>query len=421
MKAEIITIGDEILLGQIVDTNSAWIAETLAPLHINVLQITSISDTADAITEALRQASKRAQLVLITGGLGSTQDDVTKYTAAEFFGTALRRDEEVLAHVEKLFARNVGRGEMPARNYAQADVLANADVLFNEMGTSPGMWVEKEGVFYVLLPGVPYEMKYLVEKRVLPKLKEVRKGVELYHTHLMTVGIGESFLADQIADIEAELPEHVHLAYLPQIGQVRLRLSAQGEDYHTIKREADYFTHQIAERLERYIVCREDIPFAQVIINAFGDKNLKVATAESCTGGAIAAQITVLPGASRVFDCGIVAYENKIKENILGVRKETLKEWGAVSEETVRQMAEGVRKISGADYGVATSGIAGPTGGTDEKPVGTVWIAVASPKETVAQRFQFHDTRGINIERSVIQALILLWEVYKKEWVGNAK
>lgn len=421
MKAEIITIGDEILLGQIVDTNSAWIAETLAPLHIEVLQITSISDTAEAITTALTQASARAELVLVTGGLGPTQDDVTKQTAATFFGTTLVRDPDVLAHVEKLFSRHLGRGDMPARNYAQADVLANAEVLFNEMGTAPGMWVERDGVRYAFLPGVPFEMKYLVEKCILPKLTEVRKGTELYHAHLLTVGLGESYLADQIADIEAELPAHLHLAYLPKIGQVRLRLSAQGEDYHAIKRETDYFADQIAARLERFLVCREDIPFAQAIISAFGEKSLKVATAESCTGGAIAAQITVLPGASQVFDCGVVAYENKIKEKLLGVQAETLAEFGAVSEETVRQMAEGVRKLSGANYGVATSGIAGPTGGTDEKPVGTVWIAVASEKETVARRFQFPNTREVNIERSVMQALILLWNVYRQEQEGFTK
>lgn len=421
MKAEIITIGDEILLGQIVDTNSAWIAETLAPLHIEVVQITSISDTETAITEALTQASQRSALVLVTGGLGPTKDDITKHTAAKFFGTELVRNPDVEAHVKALFERKLGRGDMPTRNYAQADVLANAEVLFNEVGTAPGMWVEQAGVCYAFLPGVPFEMKYLVENRILPKLTEVRKGLELYHAHLLTVGLGESYLADQIADIEAAMPPHLHLAYLPRIGQVRLRLSAQGEDYYAIKREVDYFADQIAHRLERNMVGREDIPFAQVIINAFSHDKLKVATAESCTGGAIAAEITVLPGASQVFDCGIVAYENKIKQKLLGVRADTLEEHGAVSEETVRQMAEGVRKVSGADFGVATSGIAGPTGGTDEKPVGTVWIAVASEKDTVAQRFQFPNTREINIERSVMQALIMLWNVYKQRGVGLEK
>jgi nicotinamide-nucleotide amidase len=228
MKAEIVTIGDEILLGQIVDTNSAWIAQSLAPLNIDVEQISSISDTSEAILTALRLSAQRAELVIVTGGLGPTQDDVTKPTIASYFKTELIRNQAVLTHVEGLFARLLGKGEMPARNYAQADVLANCEVLFNDVGTAPGMWIDQGGVSYVFLPGVPFEMKFLMEQRVLPKLAVLHGDEKLYHEHLLTVGLGESYLADMIADIEAELPDYIKLAYLPKIGLVRLRLSAHG-------------------------------------------------------------------------------------------------------------------------------------------------------------------------------------------------
>jgi nicotinamide-nucleotide amidase len=338
----------------------------------------------------------------VTGGLGPTQDDVTKPTIASYFKTELIRNQAVLTHVEGLFARLLGKGEMPARNYAQADVLANCEVLFNDVGTAPGMWIDQGGVSYVFLPGVPFEMKFLMEQRVLPKLAVLHGDEKLYHEHLLTVGLGESYLADMIADIEAELPDYIKLAYLPKIGLVRLRLSAHGVDYAFIKEQTVHFANRIADRL-------------QAIVHKFTQSGLKLATAESCTGGAIASRITQVSGASQVFDCGIVAYHNRIKEQVLGVESGVLQEFGAVSEQTVRQMAEGVKRLSGAHYGIATSGIAGPSGGTVDKPVGMVWIAIAGKYETHVRCFQFANNREINIERSTMQALILLWRIYQKE------
>ncbi|NGM62774.1 competence/damage-inducible protein A [Sphingobacterium sp. SGG-5] len=416
MGAEIITIGDEILLGQIVDTNSAWIAEQLTPLDIQVVQITSIPDEAQAIITALDQAAKRSKLVIVTGGLGPTKDDVTKKTIAQYFDTELHLDPEVLAHVKALFARHAPQREVPLSNYAQAEVLARCEVLFNDVGTAPGMWVEDQGVRYIFLPGVPFEMKFLMEHRVLPRLAQLRNGEHTYHAYLLTVGLGESYLAEKIADIENALPATIKLAYLPKIGLIRLRLSAKGTDAERLKEETDSYTRQIADRLRPYIVSHQDISFEQAIVEEFTRQGLKIATAESCTGGAIAACITQIAGASQVFDCGIVAYHNKIKSEVLGVNESTLTEFGAVSEQTVRQMAEGVKQLSGGDYGIATSGIAGPSGGSAEKPVGTVWIAVAGKGETIAKKFQFANSRAINIERSRMQALIMLWMLYKKEF-----
>ncbi len=416
MTAEIITIGDEILLGQIVDTNSAWIAEFLTPLDIQIVQIRSIPDEARAITAALGQASKHSDIVIVTGGLGPTKDDVTKKTVAQYFNTDLRTDENVLQHVKTFFERRSDKGQMPLSNYGQAEVLACCEVLFNDVGTAPGMWVEDQGVRYIFLPGVPFEMKFLMENRVLPKLSQMRGEESLYHAHLLTVGLGESYLAEKIADIEETLPPSLKLAYLPKIGLVRLRLSAKGTDYSHIREEANFYASQIADRLQPYFVSYRDISFEQAIVEEFTLKGLKLATAESCTGGAIAAKITQIAGASQIFDCGVVAYHNKIKSEVLGVRESTLEEFGAVSEQTVVQMAEGVKRLSGADYGIATSGIAGPSGGSVGKPVGTVWIAVAGQKETVTRKFQFANSRAINIERSSMQALITMWMLYKKEF-----
>ncbi len=414
MNAEIITIGDEILLGQIVDTNSAWLAQCLAHLDIQIGGMVSIADNAEAITSALDIASSRSKLVIVTGGLGPTQDDVTKKTIADYFKTSLVSNQEVLNHVKALFANRLGK-DMPVSNYAQAEVLACSEVLFNDVGTAPGMWVERDQAIYAFLPGVPFEMKFLMENRVLPKLLQRQSAIKLYHAHIVTVGLGESYLAEQIADIEQSLPPYIKLAYLPKIGLVRLRLTAKGADERVLKSQTEGFADQIAERLQAYLVSRRDISFEEAIVDEFARSGSKLATAESCTGGAIASRITQVAGASQVFDCGIVAYHNKIKMSVLGVQEDTLEQFGAVSEQTVIQMAEGVKRLSGADYGIATSGVAGPSGGTPDKPVGTVWIAVAGKTKTLTQKFQFHNTRDINIERSAMQALIKMWMLYREE------
>ncbi|WP_031301571.1 competence/damage-inducible protein A [Sphingobacterium paucimobilis] len=415
MKAEIITIGDEILLGQVIDTNSAWLGQLLDSLNIAVHQIVSISDNKDAILHALTEAAKRSDLILVTGGLGPTKDDVTKEAIASFFQTTLVRDEEVLRHVKSIFEKFGNGRAMPDMNYGQADVLACCDVLFNDVGTAPGMWIERDGKCFAFLPGVPFEMKFLMEKRVVPRLADYRAKVSIYHAHVVTMGIGESYLADLIGDIESELPAHIHLAYLPKLGTVRLRLTAMGHDEADVKKETDGFARQIAVRVEDYLVAEKDVTIEEAVVERFTKDNIRLAVAESCTGGLLAGSITAVPGASAMFDCGIVAYHNRIKQQVLGVDEEVLASFGAVSEQTVIQMAEGVKSLGGADYGIATSGIAGPSGGTPDKPVGTVWIAVSGPHETVTQLFHFRNDRQVNIERSMAQALNMLWKLYKKD------
>lgn len=408
MNAEIITIGDEILLGQIVDSNSAWIGQQLNLLNIRVQQITSISDTAEAISNALNLASKRADLIIVTGGLGPTKDDVTKQTIASYFGKKLVRDAKVLAHVQGLFTRIAPDKIMPKVNQAQADVVEDCEVLFNDVGTAPGMWITDKDKYFAFLPGVPFEMKFLVTNRILPKLKENASLQLVEHRHIISIGLGESFLAEKIADIENSLPENIKLAYLPKVGLVRLRLSQIGESDVPV----DFYHQQLVKRLGHHVVATKDVSIEQAIVEAFANDNLKLATAESCTGGSIASGITAISGASAMFDCGIVAYHNSIKQNLLGVKEETLKEFGAVSEKTVIEMAEGVKKLAGANYSIATSGIAGPGGGTPDKPVGTVWIAVSGKYETKTKLFHFRNDRAINIERTVAQAFAMLWNMY---------
>lgn len=415
MRAEIITIGDEILLGQIVDTNSAWIGQQLDLLNISVKQITSISDKREAIYASLKDASLRADLIIVTGGLGPTKDDITKDTISTYFQSPLVRDEKVLLHVKDIFSKVANGKEMPLSNYAQAEVLSCADVLFNDVGTAPGMWIDYEGKIYIFMPGVPFEMKYLMENRIIPRLSERSSKVKVYHAHIITAGLGESFLAERIKDIEERIPNYIKLAYLPKLGLVRLRLSALGEDSVALKLKTDSIAAEISDRLIDFLVANKDITIEEAIVENFSNANIKVAFAESCTGGNLAGAITLIAGASKIFDCGIVAYENNIKTKILGVESEVIQKYGAVSEQTVIQMAEGVKRLSNAAYAVATSGIAGPGGGTEEKPVGTVWVAVSGKNQTITKKFEFRNDRKINVERTIAQALIMLWKLFKKE------
>ena len=415
MKAEIITIGDELLNGQVVDTNSAWIARHLGALHIPVVHITSISDKAQAIKAALMQAEDRADVIIMTGGLGPTRDDITKATVADYFETTLVRDEAVLMHVKEIFRRS-GMPDMPSMNIGQADVLANGMVLFNDVGTAPGMAVETRGKYFAFLPGVPFEMKFLMENRVLPVLRDTYKSeVLIYNTYVLTVGIGESHLAKQIADIEDSLPPFITLAYLPKIGMVRLRFTAEGTDMDMLTNTTDAFKQQVVERVQDYVVATDNRSFEEVIVQALSDEGTTLATAESCTGGAISAQITAIAGASQMFQGAAVVYSNQAKMDVLGVSADTLSVYGAVSEPTVREMAEGAKRVYGTDYAIATSGIAGPGGGTETKPVGTVCVAVARKYETQIKTFHFRNDRTINIERTVVAALTMLWSMFRKE------
>lgn len=415
MLAEIITIGDEILIGQVVDTNSAWMAKQLNLAGIQVKQVTSVSDDADHITEALQLAEKRAQIILITGGLGPTKDDITKFTLARYFGMGMRRDEETLNHIQGIFARL--KRPMIESNMLQADVPDGCTVIQNKNGTAPCMWFEHEGNVIVSMPGVPFEMMYLMEEEILPRLGKSFKLPYIFHKTILTASIGESFLAAEIAGIEDCLPAHIKLAYLPRLGQVRLRLSGSGTDKLALQQDVEHYARQIADKVKRYVVVEEDIAMEKALLNIMEERKLTLSTAESCTGGYIAHLITQHPGCSAVYTGGAVVYSNQLKESVLGVAHETLEKFGAVSEETVKEMAHGAMVRFKTDYAVAVTGIAGPDGGTPGKPVGTVWIAVASPKGVTAKPFTFGNKRAQNIERSAIAALSMILNELRKDYV----
>jgi nicotinamide-nucleotide amidase len=406
MLAEIITIGDEILIGQIVDTNSAWMAKQLNLIGIRVKQITSVSDDETHIMDALKLAEARAEIVLITGGLGPTKDDITKLTLAKYFNMGFRRDEETLKHVMAIFERL--KRPMIETNMRQADVPDGCKVIQNKNGTAPCMWFDRNGKIFVSLPGVPHEMMYLMDEEILPRLKNAYQLPAIVHKTILTSGIGESFLAQQIAAIEEGLPSHIKLAYLPRLGQVRLRLSGTGIDEQELRAEVEVYAQKIVAEVKAFVVVEDDIPLEKAILDIMQSKNLSLSTAESCTGGYIAHLITQHPGCSAVYAGGAVAYSYELKESILGVQEHTLSTYGAVSEEAVVEMAAGAVKHFNTDYAVAVSGIAGPDGGTTDKPVGTVWIAVANRNDVQAKVFNFGNKRVQNIERSAIAALTMI-------------
>jgi nicotinamide-nucleotide amidase len=406
MLAEIITIGDEILIGQIVDTNSAWIAKELNGIGVRVKQISSVSDDRVHILTALAEAHKRADIILITGGLGPTKDDITKKTLAEYFNVGMVENAEALANVQKLFKKY--NRPMIDVNRLQAQVPANCEVVLNENGTAPGMWFNHEGKVYMSMPGVPFEMMYMMEEKVLPKIKATFKLPFIIHKTILTVGEGESFLAERIADIEDSLPKHIKLAYLPKLGQVRLRLSGDGENEALLKTEVEHYAVKLVERVGQFVIAEEDIALEKAILNKMEARGLTLSVAESCTGGYISHLFTQHPGSSNVFFGGAISYSYELKESILGVKNETLWQHGAVSQETVTEMVEGAILNFKSDYAIAVTGVAGPGGGTPDKPVGTVWIAAASAKKTVVKKFTFGNKRLQNIERSAISALGML-------------
>lgn len=415
MKAEIITIGDEILIGQIIDTNSSWIAQQLGKFEIDIVQMTSIPDTEEAIFNTLKSASARADLILFTGGLGPTKDDVTKNTAAKYFGTTLIRDEKVLQHVTSFFeARNL---EMLEINRQQADVLANCEILFNDYGTAPGMLVSKEQKHYIFMPGVPFEMKHLMEKRVFPLLEQQSKDIFIHHETILVGGIGESYLAEEIKDIEEELPSTIKLAYLPTLAFIRLRLSGKSKNKSDIIQEVKLFKSKLLNRLKNHAIADYDTTIEAYLIKEFTQQQLTLTTAESCTGGSLAASLTANPGSSEIFVGGTIPYSNQLKQQLLAVKETTLNQFGAVSEQTAIEMAAGAKAKFSTDYAIATTGIAGPGGGSVDKPVGTVWIAVAGKKEIITKKFQFNNDRLVNIERTRMNALLLLWKLLVKEEV----
>lgn len=414
IKASIITIGDEILIGQIVDTNSVSIARQLNTAGITVAEKLSIGDDAAQITDTLHRAVLASQVIIITGGLGPTKDDITKHTLAKFFNSSLIKNEEVATHVcAMLTARGIEYNEL---NQSQALVPECCTVLHNAHGTAPGMWFEAEnGSIIISLPGVPFEMEHLMEDEVMPRLKEHFELHANIHRTMITSGLPESMLAERIASWEEALPKHIKLAYLPSPNIVRLRLSTYDNDNEQAARdEIETLFDKLYDIIPDHIVGFENASVQELVHHLLTENKLTLAVAESCTGGTIASRFTAMAGASAYFRCGVVAYANEIKESVLGVNPDDIKRYGAVSEAVARQMAEGVRALSGADYAIATTGIAGPTGGSEAKPVGTVWMAVATPTRTLSIMRPSGTDRGQIINRASAYAIEMLYKILKE-------
>lgn len=405
-QAIIITIGDELLIGQTIDTNSAWIAQELNKTGIHVKRRIAVADQKDDIAEALDAAMPHADIIFLTGGLGPTADDITKPMLCEYFGGKMIVNETVLAHVKQLFSKR--NRPFLERNLKQAEVPDNCTVLFNRMGTAPGMWFEKGDCIVISLPGVPFEMQTIVSEEALPRIRERFKGNFIVHKTLMAIGVGESFIADKIEDIETALPAHIHLAYLPTPGFVKLRLSSEGTSKETLEREVDVHAELIRQRLGNVIAATEDIPLEKIVCRALLLHRLSLGLAESCTGGYVANRITNVPGSSALFKGSIVSYANEVKEHLLSVKKETLETAGAVSEATVIQMAENARKVLNVDIALSISGILGPGGATAEKPVGLVWMAIAGRDKTISRSFNFFYDRPRNKEMAANAALNMI-------------
>lgn len=405
--ASIITIGDELLIGQVVDTNSAWMAQELNKIGITVKHRVAVGDVWEDIWQALDEESKQASIILITGGLGPTADDITKPLLCDYFGGKMIVHQPTLDHVTHIF-ENILKRPMIERNTKQAEVPDVCTVLMNERGTAPGMLFKKDGKIFVSLPGVPHEMKWIMSNHVLPLIPQIFTTGFIEHRTLLTAGIGESFLAEMIIKEETALPAHIKLAYLPNYGMVRLRLTAFGEDKNKLETELNHHFHQLKKAVAEYLVIDEDIPLELAVGKLLKEKGRTVATAESCTGGYIAHLLTSHAGSSAYFTGSVISYDNAIKERVLYVSKQTLETLGAVSESTVQQMAKSVLSIMQTDYAIAVSGIMGPDGGTTEKPVGMVWVAIADKNSVLTKQFNFRFDRRRNIELTANNALNLL-------------
>ncbi|HAG16894.1 MAG TPA: competence/damage-inducible protein A [Bacteroidales bacterium] len=406
MNAEIISIGDELLIGQVINTNASWIGELLNRNGIRVKQIKAIADDKTAIIQAIDAAFLSADIVLLTGGLGPTKDDITKHTLCEYFDTKLVFNEDAFLRIQALFRlRNYAVSPV---HKAQADLPENCLALSNINGTASGMWFEKDGKVLVSMPGVPFEMKPMMEKEVIPRLLNKFDTSVIIHKTIVTQGVGESFLAKKIEEWEDNLPTNIKLAYLPQPGIVRLRLSAFGDDKKKCEKAIADLVSKLADLIGEYIFAFEDILLEEAVGKSLKEKNKSISTAESCTGGYIAHLITSIAGSSAYYKGSAIVYSNEIKETILGISPETIQREGAVSEGVVKQMASAARKKFGTDFALATSGIAGPDGGTEEKPVGTTWIALADANGVYAQKFHFGENRERNIRRAALAALFML-------------
>lgn len=405
--ASIITIGDELLIGQVTDTNSPWMAQELNKIGVWLRRRVAVGDLRNEIIHALDEQSKDTQIIIMTGGLGPTADDITKQVLNDYFGGNMVTDPRTLQHIKYLFEQ-IYKRPIIQRNLEQADVPDVCTVLFNERGSAPGMWFEKDGRVFVSLPGVPHEMKGLMMKEVLPRLQQHFTMPFINHRTLLTAGVGESFLAEMIKDWELRLPSHIKLAYLPHYTMVRLRITGFGSNREQLEKELDTEFSTLKSLVAEHMVVDEDKPLQQVVGDLLKRTNSTLATAESCTGGYISHMITSMAGSSEYFKGAVVSYANEVKENLLNVSHDTLVQDGAVSENTVREMVKGALFTLKTDYALATSGIMGPGGGTDTKPVGMVWIAAGNKDEIVTQLLHFRFDRARNIEMTAINALNLL-------------
>jgi nicotinamide-nucleotide amidase len=409
INASIITIGDELLIGQTIDTNSAFIGQELNKIGIWVRRRVAVGDVWDDIVNALDEESRISKLIIITGGLGPTADDITKPLLAEYFGGKLVVDENVLAHVKYLFEKVYRRpGPILERNLKQAEVPDVATVLHNTWGSAPGMLFKKNDVIFISLPGVPHEMKGLMQEQVIPYLLQHMVLQAIVHRTAFTFGQGESMIAEKLVDFEAKLPGHIKLAYLPGYGMVKLRLTSKGPDKELVEKELLPYFEELKTRVSEFLVSGEDEPLEVVISKILSGRNQTVATAESCTGGYIAHLITSVAGSSAYYKGSVVSYANAVKQDLLHVNDETLRQFGAVSEETVKEMAAGALHELKTDYALATSGIMGPGGGSEEKPVGTVWIAVAGGGKVITHKLNLRFDRQRNIMMATANALNLL-------------
>lgn len=406
VTAEILTIGDELLYGQIVDTNSQWMGAELSKAGVKVIRKTTVGDKEDEILRSFADAEARADLVLITGGLGPTSDDLTKPCLAKYFACGMRLHEEALAEVTAFFASR-GRA-LTDMNRQQAYLPSCCEKITNRMGTAPGMWFSRKGKVFVSMPGVPHEMKAMMTELIIPKIKRTFKTQSIHHLVIRTAGIGESFLAEKIRAWETSLPPHISLAYLPGYGEVRLRLTGIAEDAAHLEQEMTLLAEKLRPLADEYIFGTGDRSLEEVLGDLLRERNLTLSVAESCTGGYVSHMITSIPGSSEYFAGGIVSYSNEAKTKNLGVNPQTLESYGAVSEQTISEMATLVRQKFNTDIGIATSGIAGPGGGSAEKPVGTVWIAYADQHQTITRKLQLSKDRLVNIRLTCMAVLNMI-------------
>ena len=415
MKAAIVTIGDEILIGQIVDTNSSYIAKALDKIGIATHEMLSISDDKQHILDTFHSLQNKVEVVIVTGGLGPTKDDITKKTFCDYFQDSLVENEAVLAHVKSIIEGFYKR-PITQINREQALVPTKAKVLFNQVGTAPGMWMEKENTVFISLPGVPYEMKYLIDNEVIPNLVQKFERPYIVHQTIMTYGRGESMIAEQIEDWENNLPHFIKLAYLPSPGKVRLRLTARGGNEELLKNEIKQQVEKLDLLIGDVIVgYNEDEPIEVVLGRLLTKNNLTISTAESCTGGKIAATLTAVSGASNYFKGSVVSYATETKINVLGIDNEVVKKYGVVSAEVASEMVKSVQKIMTSDYAIATTGNAGPTKGDAQADLGIVYVAIATPNAVFVEEFNFGQPREKVIDRTVSKALELIYkEILKK-------